>query len=507
MKLTDKQKQFLDKLTVDADMQNAPLDAKVEQIIKVTSISCAAIALMPIPFADFPVLTAIECAMVMKLGQLYGFEITKERAFNILKELGGVVGLAWIGKNLILLGYKTVVPFLGGFFTVPMVFGVCYGMGKVASLHFEHKKAGKKFDLQHAKELFNHAQTKAKSVIEKHPLDKETAKELFQKAKQEAQSILEYVKTRENREKMVANGKAVTVALFQKVRSGTKDLWKNLEANKDKFFPKKKQIETADLLAVFFALQTGHLQTMDNLDPEKTELVLDAIRRSTTDLPDNASREEIADYLQQYSPEQTEGILNNIAGIYHELSFEDHENNDGDDIKAKLFEETNHPGSDAILINTETGEREFVQLKATNSSYYIESAMEKNPDIRIISTTEMAEKLGIESSGMSNAQLREDVSQVLDDLTESEYQDLTIGLYPMSFWIMAFATGPILLQYLKKEITKEECLKRVGKITGKKLAKYLCFVLLLLCPVTSGPTAVYLIIKYSFHVIKTYRLS
>ena len=64
MKLTDKQKQFLDKLTVDANMQNAPLNTKVEQVIKVTSISCAAIALMPIPCTDFPVLTALDRPLV-----------------------------------------------------------------------------------------------------------------------------------------------------------------------------------------------------------------------------------------------------------------------------------------------------------------------------------------------------------------------------------------------------------------------------------------------------------
>ena len=54
MKLTDKQKQFLDKITIDADMNRAPLNSKVERVICVHSVGCAAIALMPIPFADFP---------------------------------------------------------------------------------------------------------------------------------------------------------------------------------------------------------------------------------------------------------------------------------------------------------------------------------------------------------------------------------------------------------------------------------------------------------------------
>ena len=507
MKLTDKQKQFLDKITIDADMNRAPLNSKVERVICVHSVGCAAIALMPIPFADFPVLTAIECAMVMKIAHLYGFKISKERALEILGELGGVLGIAWLGKTGILLGYKTFIPYWGGFCTVPMVFGVCYGMGKVADLYFKNKTANEPFNREKAKQLFQETKEKAKLFIKNHPLDKNTAKELFELAKKETKELTEYVKSKMNFKNMTEKGKNAAVLLGQKATSGAKSLISAIKENKDKFFSKKKKIETADIFAVFFALQTGHLQAMDNLDPEKTELILDAIRRSTTELPDDASREEIAEYVQQYNPEQMTGMVNNISGIYHELAFQQQENTDGDEMKVELFEETNHPASDAILINTHTGEREFVQLKATDSAAYIEKALDKNPDVRIITTTEMAEKLGMESSGMSNAELREDVVQTLDNLSESEYQNLTSQLHMMSVWVTAFAVGPIFCQYFKKEISKEECLKRVGKITGEKLAKYLCFVLLLICPITSVPTTAYLIIKSISVIIKTYRLS
>lgn len=64
---------------------------------------------------------------------------------------------------------------------------------------------------------------------------------------------------------------------------------------------------------------------------------------------------------------------------------------------AEIFEETNPPDSDIILIDSETGEREYVQLKATEDATYVREAMEKNPHIRVISTEELTEKLGIES--------------------------------------------------------------------------------------------------------------
>ena len=72
-------------------------------------------------------------------------------------------------------------------------------------------------------------------------------------------------------------------------------------------------------------------------------LVLDAIRRSTSALSD-ASVDEIAAYLRALSPGQLSGFRNNVKGIYHELRYVEHENADGDEFDAELFEVTNHPG-------------------------------------------------------------------------------------------------------------------------------------------------------------------
>lgn len=41
-------------------------DKRVERVIKFCSALCAGIALQPIPIADFPILTTIEVAMVVK---------------------------------------------------------------------------------------------------------------------------------------------------------------------------------------------------------------------------------------------------------------------------------------------------------------------------------------------------------------------------------------------------------------------------------------------------------
>lgn len=117
-------------------------DKRVERVIKFCSALCAGIALQPIPIADFPILTTIEVAMVMKIGNIRGFQISRDRALDILKEILGVVGLGYLAKSGIIFAYKTFIPFLGGFFTIPLVYGACYAIGKVADFYFVQKRSG-----------------------------------------------------------------------------------------------------------------------------------------------------------------------------------------------------------------------------------------------------------------------------------------------------------------------------------------------------------------------------
>lgn len=147
---------------------------KIEQIIIVSSGLSAGVAVQPLPFADFPILTTIESYMVVKIGEVYGFNFTLERSADILKELAGVIGIGWLAKNLILTGYKTIIPFAGGFFTIPLVFGSCYAIGKVADYYFKCKSDNVPFDENFAKKLFE----KAKKEGEEKGKDDDNIKKL-----------------------------------------------------------------------------------------------------------------------------------------------------------------------------------------------------------------------------------------------------------------------------------------------------------------------------------------
>jgi hypothetical protein len=140
--------------------------------------------------------------------------------------------------------------------------------------------------------------------------------------------------------------------------------------------------------------------------------VLDAIRRSSGAMSD-ATNDEIAAHVQSMTPEQLLGFKNNIKGVAHEIQYARLENNDGDLFQVELFDATNHAGADIKLINTETGEVQELQLKATSYAAYVEDHFAKYPDIDVFTTSEVSVNLGVETTGISNEQLSIDVDTAL----------------------------------------------------------------------------------------------
>lgn len=271
----------------------------------------------------------------------------------------------------------------------------------------------------------------------------------------------------------------------------TKKIFERVSADFYKF-------DEADVITGMYAMKNN----MDEVfDTNQSQLVLEAIRRSTNELDIDSSINDIRDYISKYSETQLEGITNNVKGIYHELLFEVMENEDGDDIFAELFEKTNHPDSDVMLLNTKTGEREYVQLKATDDIYYVNDALEENPTIRVLSTEEVADKLGIDSTWINNQELNEKVEEVLEELKNpNEFFD---DIPSMAVWSTVFVIVPIIHKMIRKEIVWDVGIKRIAKITGMKAVRVITLVGLLSFPLTAMPTSIYLIMKYSSMVYRS----
>ncbi|TYC63829.1 hypothetical protein FMN52_00980 [Marinobacter sp. BW6] len=169
---------------------------------------------------------------------------------------------------------------------------------------------------------------------------------------------------------------------------------------------------TGVVSAVFLQLLA---EDLSDFSPDQL-LVLDALRRSNQNLA-NASEEELSIYVQALDPIQLQGLQNNVKGIYHELRYVDNENNDGDFYVAELFEATNHPGADVRITNIETGAVQEIQLKATDYLNHIKQHNERFESIEVFATSEIADSaVELQSSGLSNKKLGEDVETMIGDL-------------------------------------------------------------------------------------------
>jgi uncharacterized protein (DUF697 family) len=137
-------------------------EEKVTQIIRVFSVFCAAIAVQPIPFADIFVLTPIQGYLGKKLADIRGYDITEAGATEVFKEIAGLVGLGFLAQQLAIGAYKTVLPFLGAITTIPLVYGLTYGIGRVMDYYFIKKIKGEKIDKETLKDIFKKAKAEGK---------------------------------------------------------------------------------------------------------------------------------------------------------------------------------------------------------------------------------------------------------------------------------------------------------------------------------------------------------
>lgn len=206
----------------------------------------------------------------------------------------------------------------------------------------------------------------------------------------------------------------------------------------------------SQLRSATVCFSVGIYQILNEINLQNTlemSLVSEAIRRSTRKLKDDASIDEIRNYLSSYDEDSLPGVLSNVKGIYHELIFEHSENYDGDGITARLFEQTNHPGADVeFLINGNVIAE--VQLKAVRNKELIYEHFEKYPDIEVYATSEVAADLNdVKDSGFSNEELETAVYQFADQFG---FEDL-LGKTVKGFAIGATASLAIAIALAIRE--------------------------------------------------------
>lgn len=100
---------------------------------QISACAAAAIAPMPIPFADIWTITPVQMLMVRAIGNIYGYKIDGKT----VKEMLAVVGGGMLGQQVCLALFKIGLPGAGGFGGAAFVFFWTHGIGKAAELYFQ----------------------------------------------------------------------------------------------------------------------------------------------------------------------------------------------------------------------------------------------------------------------------------------------------------------------------------------------------------------------------------
>jgi uncharacterized protein (DUF697 family) len=80
--------------------------------------------------------------MGVRLSAIRGMPLSDAEASDLIKEILGVVGLGMVVQQIALGLYKVGLPFLAGFTTIPLVYGLTYAIGRVMDFYLERKSRG-----------------------------------------------------------------------------------------------------------------------------------------------------------------------------------------------------------------------------------------------------------------------------------------------------------------------------------------------------------------------------
>ncbi|WP_396136634.1 YcjF family protein [Chamaesiphon sp. VAR_48_metabat_403] len=121
------------------------------------AIAAGAVAAIPLPFADLPVLTAIQVSMVGLLGKLYGQTLTPSQAGGVVSAIAGGFVAQLIARQLI-----KFIPGFGSVISASWAAAYTVALGEGACVYFGDLMGGKKPDPQQIQAVMAAAFSSAK---------------------------------------------------------------------------------------------------------------------------------------------------------------------------------------------------------------------------------------------------------------------------------------------------------------------------------------------------------
>lgn len=154
--------------------------------------------------------------------------------------------------------------------------------------------------------------------------------------------------------------------------------------------------------------------------------------------PIKSQTESLRDIIEDADAEELTGLISGIKGKLFEMRYVDFLNGGHlpDGYEAVLAESVVNPGWDIAIVDADGFAVDELQMKATDSVDYVKAALEKYPDIEIVTTEEVYNSLvmrefadNVVNSGISNEELTSVVTEALD--SDSVEMDWGLPVIPM----------------------------------------------------------------------------
>jgi uncharacterized protein (DUF697 family) len=117
--------------------------------------------------------------MGVRLSAIRGMPLSDAEATDLLKEIAGIVGLGMVAQQVALGLYKVGLPFLAGFTTIPLVYGLTYAIGRVMDYYLEKKSKGQTISNADLQDVWKKYRQEGKEQAKKAKDEVETKKDEF----------------------------------------------------------------------------------------------------------------------------------------------------------------------------------------------------------------------------------------------------------------------------------------------------------------------------------------
>ena len=142
--IPQKIKDSLDRHLLDIESrEDISIKEKSDKIIHLFCATCAAISVQPIPFADTYILTPLQAYMASRLASIHGVPFTKATKWEIFSDFAKFAGLGFLAQQLVLIGYKTILPGWGSIVSIPVVYGMTFAIGSILNEMFLRRSKNK----------------------------------------------------------------------------------------------------------------------------------------------------------------------------------------------------------------------------------------------------------------------------------------------------------------------------------------------------------------------------